>query len=44
MHEKDPYVICGQRRPWSACAQAQADLGIRCPLIESVDIVINVDK
>ena len=23
--------VSGQRRPWSDCADAQADLGIRCP-------------
>ena len=23
--------VCGQRKPWSDCADAQADLGIRCP-------------
>ena len=34
MHEKGPYVICGQRRPVSACAYAKADLGIRCLLAE----------
>ena len=44
MHEKGPYPICGQRRPWSACAFAQADLGLRCPLTESMDIVVYVDK
>ena len=31
-HEKGPIAICGQCRPWSACAFAQADLGHRCPL------------
>ena len=35
-HEKSPYAICGQRRPKSACAFAQADLGLRCPLTESI--------
>ena len=25
--------ISGKRRPWSACANAQADLGLRCPQI-----------
>ena len=39
MHEEDPYTFCGQRRPWSACANAQADLGLRCPLTEAVDTV-----
>ena len=23
--------VCGQRMPWSDCADAQADLGLRCP-------------
>ena len=23
--------VCGQRRPWSACADAQADLSLPCP-------------
>ena len=31
------YVICGQRRPRSDCANAQSDQGFRCPLVESVD-------
>ena len=42
MYEKVPYAICGQRRPWSACAFAQADLGLRCPLKESMDTVVHV--
>ena len=25
--------VNGQRRPWSACAYAQADLGLRCPIL-----------
>ena len=29
--------ICGQRRPRSACASAQTDQGLRCPLTESLD-------
>ena len=29
--------ICGHRRPRSACASAQSDLGIRCPQTESPD-------
>ena len=29
--EKCPCRICGYRRPWSACACAQADLGLRYP-------------
>ena len=43
-HEKGPYAICGQRRPRSACANAQADQGLRCPLTESVDTVVYVDE
>ena len=35
--KKGPYTVCGQRRPWSACAFGQADLGLRCPLTESMD-------
>ena len=34
-----PYAICGPRRPRSACAFAQADLGLRCQLIKSTDTV-----
>ena len=37
MCEKGPYAICGQCWPWSACAKAQADLGLRCPLLETMD-------
>ena len=29
--------ICGQRRPRLDCASAQSDLGLRCPLAESLD-------
>ena len=29
--------ICGQRRPRSACASAQSDQGLRCPLTDSLD-------
>ena len=43
-NEKGPYAICGQRRTWSACAFAQADQGLRCPLTESMDIVVYVDE
>ena len=25
--------VSGQRKPWSDCANAQADLGLRCPLV-----------
>ena len=42
-HLKGPYVIWWQRRPWSACAYAQPDLG-RCSFTESVDIVAYVDE
>ena len=31
--------ICEQRRPRSACASAQSDQGLHCPLTESVDTV-----
>ena len=31
--------ICGQRRPRSACAPAQADLGLRCPFIEALGTI-----
>ena len=31
--------ICGQRRPRSACASAQSDQGLRCPLTETSDII-----
>ena len=44
MNEKGPYVICGQRRAWSACAYAKADQGLRYPLTESVDTMVYVDK
>ena len=30
-HEKGPYAIYGQCRPWSAKGYAQAELGLRCP-------------
>ena len=42
--EKGSYVICGQSWPRSACASAQADLGHRCPLTESVSTVVYVDE
>ena len=42
--QKGPYAICGQRRPWSACTLAQADLGLRCSLTESLDTVVYVDE
>ena len=31
--------ICGQRRPRSACAFAQSDQDLRCPLTESLETV-----
>ena len=31
--------ICGQRRPRTACASAQSDQDIRCPLAESVNTI-----
>ena len=31
--------ICAQRRPRSACASAQADQGLRCPLTESLKTI-----
>ena len=31
------YGICGERRPRSACASAQSDQGLHCPLTESLD-------
>ena len=37
--ENDHSCICGQRRHMSVCAGAQADLGLRCPLTKSLDIV-----
>ena len=41
-HEMGSFVICGQRRTWSACAEAQADLGLRYLLTESVDTAVHV--
>ena len=29
--------ICGQRRSRSACASAQSDQGLQCPLTDSLD-------
>ena len=43
-HEKGPYAVCGQSRPRSACAFAQAELGLRCPLIASMDTASYVDE
>ena len=36
--EKGLQGICGQQRPRSACASANADKGLRCPLIESFGV------
>ena len=38
--------ICGQQRPRSACAYAQSDQGLCCPLTESLDKIkcINGDQ
>ena len=44
MYEKSPYAICGQHRPRSACAYAQADQGLLCQLTEPVDTVVYADK
>ena len=44
MHEKGPYAISGQFKPWSASAFAQTDECLRCPLIESMGIVVYVDE
>ena len=38
------YAINGQRRPRSACAYAQADRGLHCPLTELIDKVVYVDE
>ena len=35
-HAKTCPGICGQLRPWSACASAQADQGLNCLLTESL--------
>ena len=35
--------ICGQRRPRSACAYAQSDQGLRCPLTESLDTIESIN-
>ena len=36
--------MCGERRSWSACANPQADQGLRCPLTESINTVVYVDE
>ena len=35
--QKRSLGICGQRKPRSACASAQSDQGLHCPLTESLD-------
>ena len=42
MHKKDPYAICWQCRPSSACTFVQADQDLHFPLTESTDIVVQV--
>ena len=34
---------CGQRRARSACASAQSDQGLRCPLTESLDTIERIN-
>ena len=36
-HKNVSSGICGQRRPRTACASAQSDQPLRCPLTESLD-------
>ena len=36
---KRVFGICGQRRPRSACASAQSDQGLHCPLTELSDTI-----
>ena len=36
-HAKRSSDNCGQRKPRSACASAQSDQGLHCPLTESMD-------
>ena len=36
--------ICGQRMPRSACASAQADQGLRCPLTESLGTLESINE
>ena len=42
--EKGSYTICGQCRSRSACAYAQADLNLHCPLTEWMDTEVYVDE
>ena len=43
-HEKRSHAVSGQRRPRLACALAQAGLGLRCPLTESLDDVVSTNR
>ena len=43
-HGKRPYAVCGKHRPRSACAFAQADQCLCCPFIETMCIIVKVDK
>ena len=36
--------ICGQPRPRSACASAQSDQGLHCPLTESLDTIDCINR
>ena len=36
--------LLDKRRPRSACAFVQADLGLRCPLTDSMDTVVGVGE
>ena len=38
-HENVSSGICGQKRPWSACASVQSVQGLRCPLTELLDTI-----
>ena len=38
------HAICEQCIPRSACAKAQADLGLHCPPTEAIDTVVYVDE
>ena len=42
--KKGPYTICVRRRSRSACAIAQADQDLHCPLTKSMDSVVYVDE
>ena len=42
--EKEPYRKCGQWRPRSACAKAQADQGQLCPFTKSLEFGEQIDE